>query len=105
MQSCEIDSAIQSSLDDSRSRTNDGVGSHLSGEPQELSLTACAEPVQGAPARRLSMFFFELEKLRSAHYAVDGLRTEMAARGRSEHQSYVGKRNVGSAVDADLQSG
>lgn len=40
-----------------------------------------------------------------ANHAVDRLRAEMATRGRPEHQGHVGKRDVRSTVDADLQHG
>ena len=55
--------------------------------------------------RDLSVFFFEVGQFRLANDAVDRLRAEMGIRGRSEHQSHVGKRDIRSSVDADLQRG
>jgi hypothetical protein len=55
--------------------------------------------------RRSSMFVFEIGQFRLAHDAMDRLRAEMATCGSPKHQTDVGKRDVRSAVDANLQVG
>ena len=55
--------------------------------------------------RRLWVFYVEIWQFRLANDAVDGLRAEMATRGSAEDQSHVGKRDVRSSVNADLQRG
>jgi hypothetical protein len=55
--------------------------------------------------RRSSMFVVEIGQFRLSNDAVDRLRAEMATRGKPEHQSHVGKRDVRSSADADLQGG
>ena len=58
-----------------------------------------------ARRRRSSMFVVEIGQFRLSNDAVDRLRAEMATRGKPEHQSHVGKRDVRSSADADLQRG
>jgi hypothetical protein len=43
--------------------------------------------------------------VRLANHAVDRLHAEMVIGGRPEHQRHVGKWDVRSSVDADLQTG